>query len=85
MFLLVFPCFFRRRKQIPSPLPPHRLQVYLLPLEGVRGVDLVTYSDVINIGLPIWEGLGGLETSPFVVITITACGCACCVAVRNEE
>ncbi len=38
---------------------PHRLQVYLLPLEGVRGVKLVTYSDVINIGLPIGEGWGG--------------------------
>ena len=60
---------------------PHRLQVYLLPLEGVRGVNP-------SLG----EGLGGLlgflcflETSPFLVITITACGCACCVAVRNEE
>ena len=31
-------------------------KMYLLPLEGVRGVELVTYSDVINIGLPIWEG-----------------------------
>ena len=28
---------------------PHRLQVYLLPLEGVRGVDP-----------SLWEGLGGL-------------------------
>ena len=39
---------------------PHRPHYYLLPLEGVRGVELVTYSDVINIGLPIWEGLGRL-------------------------
>ena len=31
-------------------------KMYLLPLEGVRGVELVTYSDVINIGLPIGEG-----------------------------
>ena len=30
--------------------------MYLLPLEGVRGVEFVTYSDVINIGLPIGEG-----------------------------
>ena len=36
------------------------LKMYLLPLEGVRGEELVTYSDVINIGLPIGEGLGGL-------------------------
>ena len=55
---------------------PSREYVYLLPLEGVRGVDP-------SLG----EGLGGLETTAatFVVITITACGCACCVAVRNEE
>ena len=33
--------------------------MYLLPIEGVRGEELVTYSDVINIGLPIGEGLGG--------------------------
>jgi len=33
--------------------------MYLLPLEGVRGVELVTYSDVINIGLPLGkDGLG---------------------------
>ena len=37
MFLLVLSCFFRRRKQIVRA--PHRLQVYLLPLEGVRGVE----------------------------------------------
>ena len=36
-----------------------RKLVYLLPLEGVRGEELVTYSNVINIGLPIGEGLGG--------------------------
>ena len=30
--------------------------MYLLPLEGVRGLEFVTYSDVINIGLPIGEG-----------------------------
>ena len=39
--------------------PALRKLVYLLPLEGVRGEELVTYSDVINIGLPIGEGLGG--------------------------
>ena len=33
--------------------------MYLLPIKGVRGEELVTYSDVINIGLPIGEGLGG--------------------------
>ena len=36
-----------------------RKLVYPLPLEGVRGEELVTYSNVINIGLPIGEGLGG--------------------------
>ena len=36
-----------------------RKLVYLLPIEGVRGEELVTYSNVINIGLPIGEGLGG--------------------------
>ena len=36
-----------------------RKLVYLLLLEGVRGEELVTYSNVINIGLPIGEGLGG--------------------------
>ena len=36
-----------------------RKLVYLLPLEGVRGEELVTYSNFINIGLPIGEGLGG--------------------------
>ena len=36
-----------------------RKLVYLLPLEGVRGEELVTYSNVINIGLPIGEGLCG--------------------------
>ena len=36
-----------------------RKLVYLLPLEGGRGEELVTYSNVINIGLPIGEGLGG--------------------------
>ena len=48
---------------------------------------LVTYSDVINIGLPIWEGLGRLQSTAtaVVVIIIVACGCACCVAVRHEE
>ena len=35
-----------------------RKLVYLLPLEGVRGEELVTYSNFINIGLPIGEGLG---------------------------
>ena len=39
-------------------------KMYLLPLEGVRGVELVTYSDVINIGLPIWEGLVRLLLLP---------------------
>ena len=59
MFLLVFPCFFRWRKQIPSPLPPPPSGSlpregggrgrYLLPLEGVRGVEP-----------SFWEGLGRL-------------------------
>ena len=41
---------------IPSPLPPTAFKCIYSPLEGVRGVELVTYSDVINIGLPIGEG-----------------------------
>ena len=36
--------------------PPHASKCIYSPLEGVRGVELVTYSDVINIGLPIGEG-----------------------------
>ena len=39
-------------------------KMYLLPLEGVRGVELVTYSDVINIGLPFGkDGLGQFPTT----------------------
>ena len=34
MFLLVYPVFLEGE----SKCPPYRLQVYLLPLEGVRGV-----------------------------------------------
>ena len=40
--------------------PALRKLVYLLPIEGVRGgEELVTYSNVINIGLPLGEGQGG--------------------------
>ena len=42
--------------------------MYLLPLEGVRGEELVTYSNVINIGLPIGEGLGGSLGGRWVVV-----------------
>ena len=45
-----------------------RKLVYLLPLEGVRGEELVTYSNVINIGLPIGEGLGGSLGGRWMVV-----------------
>ena len=58
-----------------------RKLVYLLPLEGVRGEELVTYSNFINIGLPIGEGLGGSlglasdckVTTLFLLYKIFAC------------
>ena len=58
-----------------------RKLVYLLPLEGVRGEELVTYSNFINIGLPIGEGLGGSlglasdckVTTLFLIYKIFAC------------
>ena len=37
---------------------PTALKGNYSPWRGVRGVEFVTYSDVINIGLPIGEGLG---------------------------
>ena len=51
------------------------------PHWGVRGEEFVTYSDVINIGLPIGEGLGGSlglasdckVTTLFLLYKIFAC------------
>ena len=49
---------------------PHRPHYYLLPLEGVRGVEFVTYSDVINIGLPLGKDGLGFYFTTFLPFTI---------------
>ena len=75
MFLLGLSCFFRRRKQIPPPPS----SVSTPPGGGEGGGSL-------PLGGTGWAAVRLLQpTSPFLILTITACGCACCVAVRNEE